>query len=261
MNVAVGRADARRAYFEILSELTRKDLRVRYRNSLLGYVWSVLNPLLLAGVFYLAFGLILKAAIEHYVLFLVVGLFPWQWLTNSVGTSANAYIGNASLVKKINFPRSLLPLSTQLHDLVHFIVALPVTFAFALWEGVPLHASLLWGVPVLVISQFGINYGLSLVVAAANPFFRDVERLVGIVLMLLFYCTPIVYPAERIPPHLLPWFRLNPMEPVISAWHGLVLEGVVLWTDVGRALAASAVMLAIGTWVHVRLRWRLAEVV
>ena len=127
MNVVAGRAHARLAYFEILSELTRKELRVRYRNSVLGYVWSVLNPLLMAGVFYLAFGLILKAAVEHYALFLVVGLFPWQWLTNSVGTSANAYIGNASLVKKINFPRSLLPLSTQLHDLVHFIVAPPVT--------------------------------------------------------------------------------------------------------------------------------------
>ncbi len=261
MSAATGTPGAGLAYFEILAELTRKELRVRYRNSILGYVWSVLNPLLTAGVFYLAFGLILRAAIEHYTLFLVVGLFPWQWLTNSVGTSANAYIGNASLVKKIAFPRSLLPLSTQLHDLVHLVVALPVTLGFALWEGVPIHASLSWGVPIVILSQFGINYGLSLVVAAANPFFRDVERLVGIVLMLLFYCTPIVYPAERIPAHLLPWFRLNPMEPVISAWHGLVLDGVVLWPDIGRAFLASAVMLAIGAAVHVRLRWRLAEVV
>lgn len=250
-----------RAYFELLVELTRKELRVRYRNSYLGYLWSVLNPLLMAAVFYFAFGVVLQVQIPHYALFLVVGLFPWQWLVNSVGSSAGAYLGNASLVKKIAFPRSLLPLSTLLNDLVHFIVALPVTFVMAVREGVPLHESLLWGIPLLVLAQAPIVYGMSLIVAAANPFFRDVERLVGVFLTILFYCTPIVYPAERIPEHLRGWFAWNPMTPIIAGWQTLMMEGVLDWSSLGRALLGGAVLLAIGGLVHARLRWRIAEVV
>ena len=172
MNVVAGRAHARLAYFEILSELTRKELRVRYRNSVLGYVWSVLNPLLMAGVFYLAFGLILKAAVEHYALFLVVGLFPWQWLTNSVGTSANAYIGNASLVKKINF--RVVAAALELHDLaLHRRASSDVGLALGKAYRCTRRCR---GVPVLVIAQFGINHGLSLAAAPIHSFAMSSAR-------------------------------------------------------------------------------------
>lgn len=246
--------------FDLLLELTRKEIRLRYKSSYLGYLWSILNPLALAAVYYLAFSVIMKVQVENYAFVLVVGLFPWQWFTNSVQAGASTYIMNAVLLKKVRFPRSLLPLSTVLNDLLHFGVTVPVTLILGWQLGTAPSLVVLAGLPLIVLAQLGVTYGLSLAIAAINPFFRDIERLVSVVVMILFFCTPIVYTAEMIPATYRPFFDLNPMFEVVVAYRELFLHGRIAWEPIGIAYGWAAITLVAGGLIHRHLEWRLAEV-
>lgn len=245
---------------ELLIELTRKEIRVRYKSSYLGYLWSILNPMALAAVFYFAFRIIMKVQIKDYAFFLVVGLFPWQWFANSLGAGCLIYISNATLVKKTPFPRSLLPLATVCNDMVHFVVAIPVALFVGLEQGHTFSWVLLWGLPFAILAQLAVTYGSTLVVAALNPFFRDMERLIQVFLMMLFYATPIVYTIDMVPPHLRFLIYLNPMATVIDAYGELFLHGVFPAKSLAISFAWGGVLLLIGYAVHARARWSLAEV-
>ncbi len=122
-----------RYYFDLISVLTKKEIKVRYKNSVLGYVWSIANPLLYAIIFYFVFKIIMRFRIKNYSLFLITGLFPWQWVNNSIIGSTGSFIGNVSLIKKINFPRLFLPLAQVLNDAFHFLVSIPVIVVFLLF--------------------------------------------------------------------------------------------------------------------------------
>src|SRR2546425_9897030 len=174
---------------DILLELTKKEVKVRYKNTYLGYLWSLLNPLASAAVLFFAFKIVMRVPIENYTLFLLAGLFPWQWFSNSVNASASVFIANSSLIKKTSFPRELLVYSVVLNDLFHFLCSVPVIIILLVIHGKsPTLAWLLW-LPLLVLCQALLVSGLSLVVASVNLFFRDLERLVGVGGNLLFYLT------------------------------------------------------------------------
>jgi len=117
-------------YKDLIVALTQKELKVKYKRSFLGYLWSIANPLALALVFYVAFKVVMRIPIENYTLFLISGLFPWQWFSNSVSSSAMVFVGNASLIKKVNFPRESLVIATVLNDMLHFILSIPVIVIF-----------------------------------------------------------------------------------------------------------------------------------
>jgi lipopolysaccharide transport system permease protein len=251
---------ALRHAIELLLELTRKEIRLRYKSSYLGYLWSVLNPLALAAVYYLAFSVIMKVKIENYAFVLVVGLFPWQWFTNSVQASASTYLMNAVLLKKVRFPRSLLPLSTVLNDLLHFGVTVPVTIILGWQLGSAPAPALLVGLPLIVLAQLGVTFGFSLAIAAVNPFFRDIERLVSVIVMILFFCTPIVYTADMIPAAYRPFFDLNPMFEIVVAYRELFVQGKIAWGALAVSYGWAAIALLAGGLIHRQLEWRLAEV-
>jgi lipopolysaccharide transport system permease protein len=245
---------------DILFELTKKEMKIRYKNTYLGYVWSILSPLAFAMALFFAFRIVMRVPIENYALFLVVGLFPWQWISNSVSTAANVFVANSSLIKKTTFPRELLAYSIVLNDLIHFVLALPVVGLFLVLHG--LHPTLDWlvGLPVLVACQATLIVGISLVVGSVNLFFRDLERLVGIGLHLFFYLTPVVYAAEMIPPQYRPYLALSPFTSIIDGYHQLFLRGTLplahMWWPVTYALVAFVA----GYFVYSRLERRFAEV-
>jgi len=250
-----------RYYFDLLLALTQKEIKVRYKSSFLGYLWSIANPLSLALVFFLAFKVFMKIPIENYALFLIAGLFPWQWFANSVVGSAGVYLGNASLIKKINFPREFPILALIFHDAFHFIASFPVILLFLFIY--KKHPSLEWlyGIPLLFIVHIGLTFSIALVVGSINIFFRDLERLISIFITFLFYFTPVIYSEEMIPAQYRAFIYINPIAPLIISWRNLFLEGCFDFTKWFITLIYSILMLSVAYFIFNKLKWKFAEVI
>lgn len=212
---------------ELLYLLVSKELKVRYKNSVLGYLWAVANPLAFAVVYYVAFKMIMRVPMPNYSIFLLAGLFPWVWLTNSIAHATGSYRNNTSLIKRVTLPRAILPLSNVAHEMVHFCFALPVLALFVIAAGNQLFLSWLWLLPLMVLLQFALVYPVALMFALLNVYVRDVEYLVGIGLSLMFFLTPIVYPLSMVPEKYQWYFSLSPLAALIDCWRGVLLEGEV----------------------------------
>ena len=247
-------------YRDLIFVLTQKEIKVRYKNTVLGYLWSITNPLAFAFVFFIAFKIIMRIQMEDYALFLIAGLFPWQWFANSMKASPMVFLGNASLVKKVNFPRNIIPFTMVLQDMIHFVLSIPVIVLFMfIYHKSP---ALIWiyGIPLLLCIQFLMTYGLSLIVSSVNLFFRDLERVTSIFMMLLFYFTPIIYPETMIPDKYKHWVYLNPVSALMISWKNLFLNGSLEMSSLLLSLGYSLLALFAGYMVFGRLSRRFAEV-
>ncbi len=249
-----------RYYRDLIVELVKKEIKVRYKNNILGYAWSILNPLAQAMVFFVAFQYILKVKIENYVLFLILGLFPWQWFLNSVISSSVSMIANANLIKKTIFPREYIVYAGVLNDMVHFVLSLPVLVLFLLVYHQPIYFPHIFLFPVLVMVQLFVTLGISLLVASINVFFRDLERLVAILLNMLFYATPIVYALGMIPERLKFIIYLNPLALLIINYRDIFLYGDVHWEYFLLSVAYAVGIFLFGYITFNRLKSRFAEV-
>lgn len=247
-------------YKDLVYILTKKEIKIRYKSSYFGYLWSLLNPLAFAGVFYFVFGIIWNAPAENLALFLVAGLFPWQWFSNSILAATTVYVGNASVIKKVNFPRNVLPLAITLQDMFHFLCAIPIVVICLFVSGKTPTNSWIFGVPLLLVVQLTLVYGLSLALASISLFFRDLQQIAGILLMFLFYLTPILYPISKVPEEYRNFVFANPAAPVIVCWRDLFLEGRLDGGYLSIGMIYSIVVLVGGSWVYSRLKWRFAEV-
>jgi homopolymeric O-antigen transport system permease protein len=247
-------------YRDLVLVLTQKDLHARYKSNVLGYLWSIANPLAFAFVFYFAFSVVMRIKMDAYALFLITGMFPWQWIANSLNTNSVVFLLNANIIKKVNFPRNMLPFSLVLQDMLHFVFSIPVIILFLfMYHKTPSWTWLL-GIPILLIVQFIFVYGLSLIVSSVNLFFRDMERFVTILVTLLFYFTPIIYPVSMLPEKYLPLINLNPFCPLIMSWRSLLFEGQISWMNILISLGYGLVALLVGTLVYRKLSWKFAEV-
>jgi lipopolysaccharide transport system permease protein len=245
---------------DLITLLTQKEIKVRYKNDILGYAWSVAQPLAMGLVFYLAFKIVMRIPMEDYALFLLAGLFPWQWFSNSINSAPTIFLANASIIKKVSFARELIPFTQVLQNLIHFLFALPVIVLFLfLYDRTP-SWSWLYAFPALILTQVVFTYGCCLVISSVNLFFRDLERLVNVVTMLLFYVTPIIYPVDMVPAQYADLLNLNPLTPFIVAWRDVFLTGRLDPAALGLSLLWGVVAYALGRMVFRRLSWRFAEV-
>lgn len=240
--------------------LTHKELKVRYKSSWLGYVWSLAHPLAFAAIYVIAFGIIMRIQIPNYPLFLIAGLFPWQWFSNSIGASPNIFLHNSTLIKKVQFPRHALVASTVLNDGIHFLVSVPVILVFVLGYGLAPTWSWIAGIPLLALAQFIMAYGFALVIASLNIFFRDLERLTVLFITFLFFLTPIIYTTSMIPSEYQVFMYLNPVTPLVLSWKQLFLSGTLNWPLIALVFLYSLASLGFGSLVYRRLSWKFAEV-
>lgn len=249
-----------RYYRDLIVVLTQKELKIRYKRSVLGYLWSIANPLALALVFFIAFKIFMKIQIKDYTLFLISGLFPWQWFSNSVNVSAMVFVGNTSLIKKVSFRREALVIATVLNDMLHFMLSIPIILIFVFFYG--MKPSLQWivGIPVLALIQLIMTFGVSLAVSAVNLFFRDIERIVFILTTLLFYITPIIYSEDMVPHKFRMLILLNPLSALMLSWRHLFMEGTLDMSTLVIAFVFSLLTLGAGYLIFRRLRWKFAEV-
>jgi lipopolysaccharide transport system permease protein len=179
-------------YRHLVASLVLRDLKVRYKNSVLGFLWSLLSPLLMMSVFWLVFSFIMDQQIRDYAVFILVALLPWNWFTVSVSGGVASITANAALITKVYFPREVLPISHVTSELVHFLLAVPVLIIMLYVTGNPLTVHALW-LPIIIALQFLFTLGIVLVLATANVYYRDTAVIMEVVLLAWFFLTPIIY--------------------------------------------------------------------
>ncbi|MGA9609353.1 MAG: ABC transporter permease [Rouxiella badensis] len=245
---------------DLATVITEKELKVRYKSSFFGYLWSIANPLLFAMIYYFIFKLIMRVQIPNYTVFIISGLFPWQWFASSTSNSLFSFIANAQIIKKTVFPRSIIPFSNVLMECLHFLCTIPVIIVFLLIYGMTPSWDWIWGVPLIGIAQMAFTLGIALTLSTLNLFFRDLERFITLGIMLLFYCTPILYAGDMIPEKYHFLIEYNPLANMILSWRSLFMEGVINYHEVFMLYGYEVISLLIGSYVFNKLKYRFAEI-
>lgn len=212
------------SYRDLLVLLVQRNIKIRYKNSALGFVWTLLGPIFQISIYWIFLRLLkIPVRIES----LVTGILVWQFLATCIGDSLYALIGNANLITKTAFPRILLPLATVIANGVNYLLTLFVLTVFLWIRGVDFGP--LWWLPGLIASHGALCLGLSLMVCSVNVFFRDVEHILHVVLMAWFFLSPAMYDistfvGNQVSADLLPWYFLNPMAGVLTGYRGVFLS-------------------------------------
>ena len=246
---------------DLLWLLTKKETTLQYKRTTLGIFWSMLNPLLLALVFYVAFVVILKIQKKDFPLFLLAALFPWTWFANSISASTVSLIANKNLIKKFPFPKHFLLTAGILSQGVHFLFSLPIITFLVCFYGKTPHVIWLLGIPLLFLIQFVLTIGVSLAVSVINVYFMDFQFIVAFLLNLLFWITPILYQLDTIPEsYRFLSLYINPLTPLMSSWRELFLSNKIHWNWLVSAFFSSLVVFFAGLTIFRRLNRRIDEV-
>jgi lipopolysaccharide transport system permease protein len=210
---------------DLLRELIARDMKLRYRRSVLGLAWSLLNPLAELLVLTFVFTYVLPLNIASFPVFLYTGLLAWNWFRASLSSGANAIVNNRSLIRLPGFPIPILPVVTTASYFVHFVLSLPILVIFLILYHIPLSPAVI-ALPFVMAVEFLFILSLIYFLAAIQVTFWDTQYLLNIVLMLGFYLSPVFYDVNRIPVEYLPIYNLNPMVHIIGAYRAIFLEGV-----------------------------------
>jgi ABC-type polysaccharide/polyol phosphate export permease len=245
--------------WELLYLLTQRELKLRYQDTALGLLWSLIKPLLLGAVLYVALKQFVRIEVEDYQLVLLSGLFPWIWFQSSVLLATSSFTMNGGLIKKMRFPRFVLPFSTILNNGIHFLLTIPIMILMLLISGKAPGPLWIIGVPLLTLLQMALLMGVVLIAASIDVFFRDLEHLMEVFLNLLFYVTPIIYPLDIVPDEYQDLMRINPLTSLIEGWRELFLHNSLSITDLWPAFLWAAGLLIAGAFVFRRLERGFAD--
>lgn len=235
--------------FDAMTTLVGRELRIRYKGSLLGILWAVLSPLATVAILHLLFTRILALNIPHYAAFIYSGLIPWTWFQATLQTSAAALLDNRDLVRKPFFPRAILPMVVTSTNFLLYLLALGVLLALMAIDGVAITPALLL-VPIVWLAEGLFIVATAVLVAALGVLVRDVQHLLNVAMLLWFYLTPIFYDPERLSPELAGWFRLNPLAVFVQAHRSVTLYGrQPEWLPLAAWAVVAALLLAGSLWL------------
>lgn len=246
-------------YREFLKTSIKKDFRGKYKKSILGVLWSFLNPLFQLLIYALVFPFILKNDVDNYIIFLIVALMPWNFFNMTILQSAACIVSNGGIIKKVFFPREILPISTTTSNLLNFLITCIIVFASLFISGIGIGSSIIF-LPLIILIQYIFQLGLSFIFSSITVYIRDVEYLLNVFMMLMFYMCPIVYSADMIPDKFLPLFKLNPMFHIIEYYRQILYYKQnpniisLLWL-----LGICIIILVLGLMVFKKLEKRFAE--
>ena len=246
-------------YREFLKTSIKKEFRGKYKKSFLGVLWSFLNPLFQLLIYALVFPFILKNNVENYTVFLIVALFPWNFFNLSIIQSAACIVTNGGIIKKVYFPREILPIATSTSNLINFLISSILVFLALFISGIGLTKAVVV-LPLIILIQYILQLGLSIILSAITVYVRDVEYLINVLMMLAFYLSPIVYSADMIPSKYLPLFKLNPMFHIIKYYRDILYYGKI--PEMGSVLLlllVCIIILVVGYLIFRKLEKRFAE--
>ena len=248
------------AYRQMIFSLVKKDLRGRYKGSVLGFLWTFINPLLQLVVYTIVFSFILKTNIERYYLYLFVALIPWIFFSSSITVGSASIVAQKDLIKKIYFPRMVIPISYVTSSFVNMLLCFIVIFAVIIVSGAGINFLALLTLPVIMLVEYILALGMAMLTSAITVYFRDLEHILGIVTMAWMYMTPIMYDKSIVPENLMPIFNLNPMTHVIECYRAVLYEKKI--PDLTTLLSAAGLgilILIVGILVFNKLQKRFAE--
>ncbi len=246
-------------YREFLKTSIRKEFRGKYKKSFLGVFWSFLNPLFQLLVYAFVFPFILGNKIENYTVFLIVALMPWTFFNNTIIQSAACIVNNAGIVKKVYFPREILPISVTTSNLINFLITQVIVLAALMISGIGIGKSIII-FPVIVLMQYILQLGLAFIFSAITVYVRDVEYIISIFMMLMFYLCPIVYEANMIPENFLTFFKFNPMFHIITFYRTILYNRKIPnLLEVGEIFIVCLLVLFVGYEIFKKMKKRFAE--
>lgn len=247
-------------YREMIFSLVRKDLRGRYKGSVLGFLWTFINPLFQLIIYTIVFSVILKSDIEKYYLFLFVALIPWIFFQTSFTGGSSSIIEQKSLVTKIYFPREVIPVSYVTSCFMNMLFCFVIIFIVVAIAKVPVTPIAFLYLPLIMLVEYILALGVGMIASAITVYFRDFEHILGIVGMAWMYMTPIIYPISVVPEEYMPIFTFNPMTPIIEAYRDILYYGrVPQINDLLHAFVAGIIILIIAFFVFAKLKRHFAE--
>ena len=212
-------------YRELLKTNVKKEIRGKYKGSFLGVLWSFMNPLLMTLVYAIVFPYLLRNTEPHYVTYIVTGILPWNWFTISIALGTTIVLANAAIIKKVYFPREILPISVVTSGMVNFLISCLIILIFVLCSGIGLTWNIVF-LPLVVIAQFLLTLGIILITGAINIYIRDLEYIVNFFVTMLFYGTPILYSSKMFEgSSIATLININPMTIIINAYRDIFFYG------------------------------------
>ena len=246
-------------YREFLKTSILKEFRGKYKKSFLGILWSFLSPLFQLLIYAIVFPFILKNNIENYTVFLIVALMPWTFFNSTIIQSAACIVNNAGIVKKVYFPREILPISVTTSNLINFLITQFIVFIALIVSGIGFSKAIIV-FPIIVIIQYILQLGFAFIFSAITVYIRDVEYIINIFMMLMFYLCPIVYEANMIPAQFLKFVKLNPMFHIISFYRTILYyKEIPNMLEVGELFIVCIIILLLGYKIFKKLQKRFAE--
>jgi len=247
-------------YREFLYTNVKKDIRGKYKASFLGVLWSFINPLLQVVVYAIVFPYIMRIQTPNYLIFLICGIIPWTWFVNSLSGGTTTITSNAGLIKKVYFPREILPISVVTSGLVNFLISCIIILLFTIFGGVGISWHIVF-LPLIVIVQYIISLALMFLLGAFNVYVKDVEYMVAFILNLFFYATPILYSVDMFSGSKLIWiFKLNPMAHFVDAYRDIFLyHKIPNTTNLFLLLGIGLLLLVVCYSVFKKLERKFAE--
>ena len=246
-------------YREFLKTSIKKEFRGKYKKSFLGVLWSFLNPLFQLLIYALVFPFILRNNVDNYTIFLIVALMPWNFFNMTILQSAASIVANGGIIKKVYFPREILPISTATSNLLNFMITGIIVFAALLISGIGIGTSVLV-LPIIIVIQYVLQLGLAFIFSSITVYVRDVEYLLNVFMMLMFYLCPIVYSADMIPDKFLPIFKLNPMFHIIVYYRTILYDKQIPnMSHVFILFIACTLILILGYLIFQKCKKRFAE--
>ena len=246
-------------YRELLKTSVKKEVRSKYKNSFLGVLWSFLNPLLQIAVYGIVFSLILKNPMEHYTVFLCCGLIPWTFFSAAINKAAFTFIENGNIIKKVYFPREIIPISVVTGEAVNFLISTIIILGFVIFSGMGLSRFMIF-YPLIFITQYLVILAISLIISSVCVYLRDLQHFIGIALQLLFYAAPIVYAPSSIPAEYQWILKYNPMTYIINAYRSIFYShSMVELKPLFIVLAIAIVGCVVGYLIYSKLQKGFAE--
>ena len=246
-------------YWEFLKTNVKKDIRGKYKGSFLGVLWSFINPLLSVIVYAIVFQYIMRFNIEHYLIYLISGIIPWTFFTTSLNGGINSILYNGNIIKKVYFPRSILPISSVTSALINFLISCIIILLFTIFSGVGISVNLVF-LPIVVIIQYILCLGIVFILSAVEIYFKDIEHIINFFISMMFYVTPILYTPDAVPENMRFILKYNPMSYIIESYHDIFYykQSPDLF-KIGIVFIISMIILVLGYNIFKKLQKGFAE--
>lgn len=246
-------------YRELLKSNIKKELRGKYKGSFLGILWSFINPLLSVLVYAIVFPFILKDSQPNYVTFLIVGIIPWNWFITTLSQGTTTIINNSGIIKKVYFPRSILPLSVATSGLINFLISCLIIFLFLIFTGIGFSWYILY-LPLIIIAQYILSLGIILITSSINVYIKDAEYIINFIVSMLFYATPILYSSSLFPQNYKWILNLNPLTTIINSYRDILFyQSSPRIKSLCIVLICSSILLFLGVKMFNKLQKGFAE--